>query len=301
MSGFSEWMLLAGQAFADSYEQGLIYGIVALGVYISFRVIDFPDLTVDGTFPLGAGLSAALTLAGVHPALSLLCAAGAGALGGIVTGYLNIRFKILGLLAGILTMTGLYSVNLRVMGSPNLSLFTAETLFERWSFANAEPVIIFLASALACALVIRFLKSERGLAVRAVGSNAIVSRALGVNVGAMTLLALAISNGLVAFAGGLFAQHQEFADANLGIGTIIIGLASVIIGEAVFHSRKLHIAVISAMLGSLLYHWVLSFALNFSDIGFRPSDFKLLTAVLITVALLIPRAKQTIKARRQLG
>ncbi len=280
--------------FLGALELGLLYSLIAMGVYISFRVLDFPDLTVDGSFPLGAAVLASLILRGWSPLVATALATLAGALAGLCTGYLHVRFKILGLLAGILTMTGLYSINLRIMNSPNLALLDEPTLF------TGRPLLVYLGlMVVSLALgLIYFLYSERGLAMRASGANPRVSQACGVNVGKMQLLGLAMSNACVALAGALFVQCQGFADISMGAGTIVAGLASVILGEALCPTRRYTVAVFSLILGSVVYRCVIAFALNSTDLGLRASDLNLLTALLVGCTMVVPRLRKTFSRRR---
>jgi putative ABC transport system permease protein len=206
-------------------EIGLIYSLVAIGVYITFKVIDFPDLTVDGSFTLGAAVSSAMIFAGYNPYIATIVSILSGACAGWFTGYLNVRWNILGLLAGILTMTALYSINLRIMGRPNIAIIDEGTVFGSWPII----LVILLITIVTILKLTRFFASEFGLAIRAVGINPKVSSAYGIKVGVMKIVALAISNGIVALAGSLFAQSQGFSDISMGTGTIIVGLASVII------------------------------------------------------------------------
>lgn len=276
--------------FLGALELGLLYSLIAMGVYISFRVLDFPDLTVDGSFPLGAAVLASLILRGWSPALATLLAALAGALAGLCTAYLHVRFKILGLLAGILTMTGLYSINLRIMNSPNLALLDEPTLF------TGKPLLVCLGlmvGALALGLIY-FLYSETGLAMRASGANPRVSQACGVHVGKMQLLGLALSNACVALAGALFVQCQGFADISMGAGTIVAGLASVILGEALCPTRRHAVAVFSLVLGSIVYRCVIACALSSTDLGLRASDLNLLTALLVGCTMVAPKLRKTL-------
>lgn len=275
---------------------GLIYGLVAVGVYLNFRVINFPDLTVDGSFPLGAAIAAALIVSGVNPWLATLLAFAGGVLAGAVTGYLNVKWGILGLLAGILTMTGLYSINLRIMGRPNVALLTETTVFTGFSssFWILGGVVVLIIGLVFC-----FLNTEMGLALRATGVNQRICRAQGVSVSWMILLGLALSNGIVALAGALYAQSQGYADITLGVGTIVIGLASVIIGEAIFRTRRIGLLIIGCIFGSIVYRVALAFALNMGDIGLKATDLKLVTAVLIAVTMILPKLKQQIAARRK--
>lgn len=273
---------------------GLIYGLVALGVYLTFRVINFPDLTVDGSFPLGAAIAASLIVNNVNALLATFIAFLGGMLAGYVTGYLHVRWKILGLLAGILTMTGLYSINLRIMGRPNISLLMQPTVFSPslnifWILGGIVAIIVVL--------LIIFLNSDLGLAIRATGVNLKMSRAQGIRVNGMILLALGVSNGIVALAGALFAQSLGFADATLGPGTIIIGLASVIIGEVLFPTRRISLLVISCIMGSIVYRLTVAMALNAGDIGLQASDLKLITALLVTVTMVLPKIKASMASR----
>lgn len=280
--------------FFGALELGLLYGLVAIGVYLTFRVINFPDLTVDGSFPLGAAVCAALIVQGTHPLLATLAAILAGALAGFITGYLNVRWKILGLLAGILTMTALYSINLRIMGRPNIALLSEPTLF-----SNPNSVLIILTGFVALLLILLtgFLISQFGLGLRAIGINPRVSPAYGIAVNKMTLLGLSLSNGLVALSGALFAQIHGFADISMGTGTLIVGLASVIVGETLLHSSRIIIVLIACVLGSILYRLAIAIALNTHFAGLESSDLNLITSLLVVIALLFPKLKQTFKTR----
>lgn len=266
-----------------SCELGLIYALVAIAVYISFRVIDFPDLTVDGSFPLGAAVSATLLTCGWNPALSCAIAFIAGLASGALTGYLNVRWKILGLLAGILTMTALYSINLRIMGnSPNISLMNEPTIFN-----DTHVVMVLLIITVVVILLLqRFFSSHFGLGMRAAGINAKAGAAYGIRTGRMKIVALAISNALVALAGALFAQSQGFADISMGTGTVIVGLASVIIGETIFHPKSIGLALLACMVGSVLYRVAISLALNAHEFGLKASDLNLVTAILVILTMI---------------
>lgn len=275
--------------FFGAVEIGLLYGLVAIGVYLTFRIVNFPDLTVDGSFPLGAAICASLITNGTHPIFATCIAILAGALAGFATGYLHVRWKILGLLAGILTMTALYSINLRIMGRPNIAL-----LAEPIIFPNPQSVlpIMMILVLLVIALLAFFLNSQIGLALRATGINPRVSPSYGINVGRMTLVGLSLSNALVAFAGALFTQIYGFADISMGNGTLIIGLASVIVGETLLHSYRIWLILFSCVLGSVLYRLAIAFALNTHFIGIKSSDLNLITAVLIIFALLFPQFRK---------
>ncbi|MBN9288158.1 MAG: ABC transporter permease [Gammaproteobacteria bacterium 39-13] len=276
-----------------SIEIGLIYALIALGVYISFRIIDFPDLTVDGSFTLGASVAAALISSG-YPALpSTLIAILAGMLAGMATGYLNVKWNILGLLSGILTMTALYSINLRIMGKPNIAIINDPTLFTQHSVIVLSAIIVIITF-----LVLAwFFSTEFGLSMRAIGINPRVSSAYGIKVGTMKIIALALSNGIVAFGGALFAQSQGFADISMGTGTIIVGLASVMIGESLLGPKKIIFALAACIIGSLLYRIAIAFALNIHDIGLQASDLNLLTACLVTMTMILPKLKTTLERR----
>ncbi|MBT6551749.1 MAG: ABC transporter permease, partial [Gammaproteobacteria bacterium] len=229
-------------AFLGAIESGLIFALVALGIYLSFRVLEFPDLTVDGSFPLGAAVSATLIVSGWNPWLATGVAILAGAMAGILTGWLNVQLKILNLLASILTMIALYSINLRIMGRPNVALLGEETILTPIeNFGNGFDIpfyvstpIVFVIIVVICTLaLLKFLNSETGLALRATGANARMARAQGVKTSWMILIGMALSNALVALAGSLFAQSQGSADVTMGVGVIVVGLASVIGGEAI--------------------------------------------------------------------
>lgn len=278
--------------FFGALELGLLYALVTLGVYLTFRAINFPDLTVDGTFPLGAAVSAALIVNGVNPILATIAAVLAGAFAGLVTGYLHVRWKILGLLAGILTMTALYSINLRIMGRPNIALLTEPTLF---SFFTGTHAILFTIAGIVVLVVLLlywFLSSQYGLALRATGINPRVSPSYGINVGRMTLTGLAVSNALVALTGALFAQAHGFADISMGANTLITGLASVIVGESLLHKHNILFVLLSCVLGSILYRLAIALALNTQIAGLQASDLNLITAILVVIAMLIPQIRR---------
>lgn len=280
-------------AFLGAIEIGLLFGLVALGVYISFRILNFPDLTVDGSLPLGAGVAAMLIVAGVNPYLATLAAFFAGCCAGLVTAWLNVRLKILHLLASILTMIALFSINLRVMGKPNIALLGESTVFTPFEdlglpFYWVNPIVLLVVVVAAKLLLDRFLLSETGLAMRATGANQRMARAQGIDTGRMTLLGIALSNGMVAFAGALFAQLQGGADITMGVGVIVIGLAAVILGEAVMSVRTIVLATLACILGSIVYRLMVAVALNADILGLQAQDLKLITAVLVVVAMTLP-------------
>ncbi|HHW41361.1 MAG TPA: ABC transporter permease [Syntrophomonadaceae bacterium] len=267
---------------------------MVLGVYLTFRILDFADLTVDGSFTLGGAIAASIIFAGGNPWLATVVALCGGLLAGAVTGILNTTFRITPLLSGILTMTGLYSINLRVMGRANISLLRADTVITRFTSAlHLDPaygtvVLGLIVVGLVGVALYLFLKTEIGLALQATGDNEQMIRALGVNTDRMKLLGLALSNGMVSLSGALVAQNQQFADAGMGIGMIIAGLASVIIGEALIGTTTLRRTIIAVVCGSVIYRGVLALVLR---LGLAPTDFKLLTALIVIVALASPQVK----------
>lgn len=280
-------------------EMGLLYGLVAMGVLLSFRVLDFPDLTVDGSFPLGAAVCAILIVSGINPWMATFCAILAGMLAGFITAWMSVRWNILHLLASILTMTALYSINLRIMGRPNIALLGENTIFTHIeelpnSYLFIMPTAMFVIAGLVLLIVYRFLSSEKGLAMRATGANLRMAKAQGIAVNQYTLLGLAMSNGLVAFAGALFAQRHGFADITLGVGTIVIGLAAVIVGEAIFNPRVILTALLACVMGSIVYFIVRALALNTSFLGLQTSDMQFVTAVMVGLAMVTPKLRAKI-------
>ena len=274
-------------------ELGLIYAIMALGVYLTFRILDFPDLTVDGSFTSGAATASILIVNGTNPLIATLLAFVVGALAGVITGLLHTKGKIDGLLAGILTMITLYSINLRIMGKANVSLLGEDTLISplrenRLLGTPTSLAILFLGCLVVVGLIVCFLRTDVGLAMRATGDNEEMIRSFGVSTDNQKILGLALSNGLVAFAGALIAQFQGFADIGMGIGVILIGLASVIVGQAIFGQRFIWLAALAVVLGSVIYRLVIQLALN---AGLEVNDMKLISAVLVVIALILPQWK----------
>ncbi|MBX6320781.1 MAG: ABC transporter permease [Rhodospirillaceae bacterium] len=287
-------------AALGAVELGLVFGLVALGVFLSFRVLNFPDLTVDGTFPLGAAVAATLIVGGRDPFLATVAALLAGALAGLLTAFLNLRFGILHLLASILTMIALYSINLRIMGRPNLAIIGAETVltpFAGLGLRNLylKPLFAGVVVLATGALIARFLLSEYGLAMRATGSNPRMARAQGVDTASATYVGMALSNALVALAGALFAQMNGFADVTIGTGTIVVGLAAVIIGEALFGTRSVTLWIVGCVAGSVIYRLAVALALNAEVLGLNASDLNLVTAVLVAVALILPGVRNPVR------
>lgn len=284
-------------AFLGAIEIGLLYGLVAFGVYISFRVLKFPDLTVDGSFPLGAAVSAAMIVGGINPFIATFFAFVAGGLAGALTAFLSVRLKILNLLASILVMIALYSINLRIMGRPNIALLndvTIFTYFESDFLSNIYlyPILFFIITVGFFIALKLFLTSQIGLAMRAAGQNEKMSNAQGVNVSLMIVLGLALSNALVALSGSLMAQSQGIADITSGIGVIVIGLASVIGGESLLTPSNIFRALVACIIGSILYRFAIVLALNIDFLGFNAQDLNLITAILVTVAIVIPNFKR---------
>ncbi|MEE4166705.1 MAG: ABC transporter permease, partial [Desulfocapsaceae bacterium] len=269
-----------------------------------FRILDFPDLTVDGSLPLGAALSAVAITGGINPYLALLFALIGGFGAGVVTAILNTKFKILHLLASILTMIALYSINIRIMGGPNIALLGSRTIFDPLINlgvpAHYAGLIIFALFALVVmTTVIWFLKTELGQALLATGDNPQMITSLGVNTHFIIIIGVGLSNGLVALSGALIAQNQGAADVGMGIGTIIAGLASVIVGETIFGKATIPRAITAALLGSIVYRLAIALALGleFGDFTFNPSDLNLITAILVIAALIAPHLKKRIVER----
>jgi putative tryptophan/tyrosine transport system permease protein len=288
-------------ALLGALEIGLIYGLVALGVFLSFRVLSFPDLTVDGSFPLGAAVAASAITGGIDPYLATLLAILAGALAGLVTAVLNVRFGILHLLASILTMIALFSINLRIMGRPNIALINEPTVLTPLAGLGLpglwlQPLAMAAVALVAGALLAAFLLSEYGLALRATGANPRMARAQGVATGAGICVGMALSNALVALAGALFAQTNGFADITIGTGTIVVGLAAVIVGETILPARRIGLVVLACVLGSILYRLAVALALNVDLLGLAASDLRLVTAVLVGLALILPGARNPVRA-----
>jgi putative ABC transport system permease protein len=277
-----------------SLEQGLAYGLVALGIVITFRILAFPDLTVDGSFPLGASVVARLIMEGVPPSYGILMAIICGFSAGCCTGLLNTKLKINSLLAGILMMTILYSVNLRIMGRSNIQLLTVNTLLTPLENLDVNRFIPIIAFFLLVALCIKlltdmFLHTQMGFAMRATGDNEQMIRTLGVNTDKMTVLGLGISNAFVALSGALVAQDQGFSDVGMGIGMIVAGLASIIIGEALVGKKTVQRLTLAALAGSIIYKFFISLGLR---LGLAPTDLKLATGVMVVLALGIPAIKK---------
>ena len=284
----------------STVAQGLLWALLSIGVYLTFRVLDIADLTVEGSFPLGAATAATLLTAGFHPIAAILAACIAGMASGVVTGFLCTKLKIPALLAGILTMIALYSVNLRIMGKANLPLLQQDTIFTIWHFGMDKMTATLIIGAVIVLIVAAanywFFGTEIGAAVRATGDNPHMIRANGINTDAMVVLGLLMSNGLVAISGALVAESNGFADVGMGVGTIVIGLASVIIGEVLFGTRSFFNCLISVILGSIVYRAVIAIVLQ---MGMPPNDLKLFTAILVAIALSMPLIKARFASMRK--
>ena len=278
----------------STVSQGLLWAIMALGVFLTFRVLDIADLSVEGTFPLGAAVAATLIDAGHSVWFAMLIALIAGCIGGTVTALLTTKLKIPALLSGILTMIGLYSVNLMIMGKANVPLLRAETVFTLTedlfgvSSVVATLIVGLIATTVVGVIMYWFFGTVLGTAIRATGCNPQMARAQGINTNVMVILGLLISNGLVALSGALVAQSNGFADVGMGTGTIVIGLASVIIGEVLFGTRSFKNWLISVVLGSVVYRAVIAIVL---ELGMPPNDLKRFTAVFVGIARSLPWIK----------
>lgn len=293
-------------AFFAALESGLIYGLVALGVLISFRILDFPDLTADGSFPLGGAVTAVAIVAGFNPWLACVFGMMAGAVAGIVTAWLHVKLGILQLLASILVMVALYSINLRIMGAPNLALIGESSVFTglvtddngAWMRCCIIGVVLLVAKL----FLDWFFSTESGLSMRATGSNLKMAQAQGINTSWGTIIGMAISNALIALAGALFVQTQGGADISIGIGTIVIGLAAVIIGETIIPAKRMFLITLSVILGAILYKLFIQVALSsdaLRSIGFGSQDLNLITALLVIIALVLPQIKSKLITKKR--
>ena len=285
-----------------SLQLGILYGMLALGIYITFRIMNVPDLTAEGSFTLGLALSAVLTIQG-HPLLGLAAALLAGAAAGMVTGLLHTKLGIHPILSGILTMSGLYSVNLLAMGnSSNLSLINSTTIFKMASnllpFLDKDMVKLLVAllfTAACTILLILFFKTHVGLCIRATGDNEAMVRASSIPVDQTKLSALALSNGIIALTGALIAQYQSFADINSGVGLLVVGLASVIIGEVLLNRRTLSGSLLAVLIGSIIYRFIIALATKYT---FLPAyGLKLVSACIVALALALPALKKSLALR----
>ncbi len=283
-------------AFIGALETGLAFALVALGSYLTFRVLDFPDLTVEGSFPLGAAVAAKLMVSGIDAWTATLAAAAAGVAAGIVTAFLNIKLRILHILAGILTAIALYSINLRIMDRPNIGLLNIDTVYsfvEKLGVASMyAPLVLLAVIVVVCKfLTDLFLATGFGLAMRAAGANPRMAQANGVRVNLMVTTGLGIANGLTGLSGALFAQMLGAADVSMGVGVIVVALAAVIGGTALMPFRAVPMLTLACVLGSVLYRLAIAIALSTGAIGLTASDVNVVTAVLVAIALFAPSRK----------
>jgi putative ABC transport system permease protein len=270
-----------------SLEIGLIYGIVAIGIYLTFRIIDFPDLTCDGSFILGSAVSAILVKSNCNPWLSLIAALCAGGIAGITTGFLYTRFKVTNLLAGILVSFMLYSINLHIMGGiPNLTLFNNSTIF-----SQPPLIVLILISLMISGIITYIFMTDFGLGLRSIGQNQKLAQNMGVNIESMTISGLALSNGLISLGGALFSQHQGFADIGSGVGTVIVGLSSVMIGERLLSCKSMLTQIFCCLLGSITYRLFISVALHSDILGLATQDLNLITGLMVIAIMSIPQRK----------
>lgn len=292
-------------ALFGTFETGLIFALVALGVLLSFRVLDFPDLTADGSFPLGAFACAVCMTLGVNPILAVGVGFLAGAVAGLITAWLHVKLGILQLLAGIIVMTALYSVNLRIGGAPNIPLLGTDTIFDLFKPILGTGIwqngLILLLITLAIKFGLDwFFSTEMGLAMRATGANPRMARAQGISTPFMIMIGMALSNGLIALAGALFAQLVGGADVSAGLGTIVFGLAAVILGEALLPSKKIWVITLSVILGSIIYRLFIMVAMGsetLAGLGLKTQDLNLITSILVVCVMLLPQVKAKLKAR----
>ncbi|MCI9492606.1 MAG: ABC transporter permease [Lachnospiraceae bacterium] len=287
-------------------EQGLIYGVMALGVYITYKILDFPDLTVDGSFPMGAAIGAMMVGGGMHPLLTLPVSFAAGAAAGTLTGIIHVKLKVRDLLSGIIMMTALYTINLRITGKANVPLYNKETIFENKAvgafFTGALAPFGTLAVILLAALAVKYLldwylSTRSGYLLQAVGDNDTFVTSMGVDKGMVKIIGLAVSNGLVALGGCLFAQQQRFFDISMGTGTVVIGLASVIIGTSLLKKASFLRVTSSVVAGSVLYKACVALALRYMKvINLQSKDLKLVTSLLFLFVLIVAQDRKKVKA-----
>ena len=276
------------ESIYGALQLGLVFALVALAIFLTLRIIDFPDMTVNGSFTLGAAVSGMMLLDGYHAIASTIVAFVAGSIAGLITAWLSIYYRIQHLIAGIIVMMGLYSVNLRIMGRPNISLFDVKTIFDL-----APHMVVLLIIVLSIlALLTLFLLSEIGLAIRASGHNSVMGEAYGFNKNITVITMVALSNGLVALSGSLFSQLQGFVDISIGQGVIIVGLASVILGERLVRQHKVSIILFCCVIGAVIYRLIITAALKASDFGFMSSDVYLVTSGLIVLVMSMDRNRE---------
>lgn len=282
------------EVILNALEQGLLFALVAMGVYITYKILDFPDLSVDGTFPLGASISAAMLVQGINPWITILAATLGGACAGAVTGFLHVKLKISNLMSGILVMMGLYSINLRIMGKSNIPLFNTNYIFKN---SAINSIFIILAIVILVKVILDlFLKTKTGFLLVAVGDNEQVVSSLGVNKNIVKVLGLSISNAVVALSGALTAQNQGFSDITMGTGIVVMGLAAVIIGTSIFGKLSIIKVTTLSIFGAIIYKLVVAVALWMK---LNPNDLKILTAILVAIALASNSGVFKIKNKRK--
>lgn len=284
----------------SSISQGLLWSILAIGVYLTYRILNVADLTVEGSFPLGAAVATSMIVSGVPAWLATVAGFFAGTVAGLITGFLYAKLGIPALLAGIVTMTGMYSINLRILGQANLTLLNSESLIDQLrNFLPDKTMAVLILGTIAIIVVILFLKiffdTEIGMAIRATGDNTAMAEANGVNVKQTRILGFMLANGLIALSGALLAQNNGYADVNMGIGAIVIGLASVIIGESFFSNLTLGKRLITIVIGSIIYRLLILGAL---ELKFNPQDLRLISAILLAVALSLPIMRDRLNYKR---
>ena len=284
MKGEKEIEMLLG-----TLEQSFIFAVMVLGVYISYKILDFPDMTVDGSFPLGAAVAAASIVKGVNPVLALILAMAAGAAAGFITGMIHVKLRVTNLLAGIIVMTGLYSINLRIMGKSNIPLFSVKHLFN----GNVSAIVVVAVILLIVKLGMDFLlKTKFGFALKALGDNESLIISLGLNEKTLKIYGLMLANSLVALSGAVLAQYQGFADVGMGTGTIITGLASIIIGDALFGKKKVIKISMMVIIGTIIYRTIIALSLK---VGMNASDLKLITSALVVIIIFLKEKKHLLK------
>lgn len=284
MKGEKEIEMLLG-----TLEQSFIFAVMVLGVYISYKILDFPDMTVDGSFPLGAAVAAASIVKGVNPVLALILAMAAGAAAGFITGMIHVKLRVTNLLAGIIVMTGLYSINLRIMGKSNIPLFSVKHLFN----GNVSAIVVVAVILLIVKLGMDFLlKTKFGFALKALGDNESLIISLGLNEKTLKIYGLMLANSLVALSGAVLAQYQGFVDVGMGTGTIITGLASIIIGDALFGKKKVIKISMMVIFGTIIYRTIIALSLK---VGMNASDLKLITSALVVIIIFLKEKKHLLK------
>ena len=285
------------QILLGAVSLGLLWSVMTIGVYITYRILDIADLSVEGSLPLGAAVACSLIVKGLNPYLASSCALLAGCLAGLCTGLLHTKLRIPALLSGILTMIALYSINLRVMGAPNVSILRMNTVFRpltRAGMSSSAAIILVggVCALLTISVLYWFFGTELGSAIRATGNNQRMVRAQGINTDTMKILGLVISNGLVSLSGALIAQSQNFADVQMGTGSIVIGLASLIIGEVLFGGKNFYRRLVALILGAVVYRLIIALVL---ELGMNPNDLKLFTAITVALALWLPQGKELLR------